>query len=120
MGADYMPSSIRKPLSAYERRTGVIVAIIASTLSIALVLLLAFDLARAWADPTDYPFGAENLGWRYRTPENYRISGAIELMVAVALVVAAFLVRSNSLKMVFGFAPIPFLFLVNNIVFGVD
>jgi hypothetical protein len=81
-------------------------------LNLGFVALLVDDLLHAYLNPNDYPFGAENAGWAYRSFDTYLVWSLALLTPLVAGVAALFFARSWMLKLTLGYAPIPFLFLM--------
>ena len=106
-----MADTAPEPISPRARYAGIALAVLAVALNLALAALLIFDLVRAHENPGDYPFGAENAGWSYRSLESYTASGAIKVAILAAGIVAVLFVRSWLLRLVLGYIPIPLLIL---------
>jgi hypothetical protein len=88
-------------------------AIVSIVLNLGIAALFVLDLMSAHERPMDYPFGAQNVGWTYRSLENYTVSGWAALAGLAAAIVATLVVRPNLPRLTFGFAPAPLLLLAN-------
>ena len=94
--------------------------VLAVALNLGFAALLIFDLVNAQENPIDYPFGAENCGWTYRSFENYAAYSASLLAVLAAAAGTVLIVRSYLLKIIVGYVPIPLLFLVSGAIGACD
>jgi hypothetical protein len=76
---------------------------LAIVINLCFAALLTWDLIRAGETPGQYPFGAENLGWKYRSVENYQNTSIVLVSILGTAAIATLLIRRHSLKIAIGY-----------------